>query len=245
MNLSPPRSSKGCNLPSTAHIAAHQHALIFDMDGTLVDNMAYHGKSWLAFFARRQQEIDAEAFFAATAGRQNHEIFRSYVTSASGDELSDTELAQLADEKEGLYRQLYAPHRQAVHGLLPLLAQAKSLNCALAVGTAAPPENIAFILDALDLRQHFASIVGGRDVARGKPEPDIFLLAAQRCAVAPEHCIVFEDAPLGVEAARRAGMRCVALCTTYAAEKFASFDNVIACVKDFSAIDLAQLLHKQ
>lgn len=238
MNSSPLHSSKGCNLPQL-HTAAH--ALIFDMDGTLVDNMAYHGKSWLAFFARRQQEIDAEAFFAATAGRQNHEIFRRYIAA----DLSDAELAQLADEKEGLYRELYAPHRQVVDGLLPLLAQAKALNCALAVGTAAPPENIAYILDALDLRQHFACVVGGRDVAHGKPEPDIFLLAAERCAVAPENCIVFEDAPLGVEAARRAGMRCVALCTTYAAEKFAPFENVIACVKDFSAIQLAQLLHKQ
>ncbi len=222
----------------TPSALAPQSAFIFDMDGTLVDNMAYHGQSWLAFFGRRQQEIDADAFFKATAGRQNHEIFRSYIAA----NLSDAQIAEMAHEKEGLYRELYAPHRKSVAGLLDLLAAAKAQQCALAVGTAAPPENITFILDALDLRQHFASVVGARDVARGKPEPDIFLLAAEKCGVAPENCIVFEDAPLGVEAARRAGMRCVVLCTTYAAAQFAEFENVLACINNFSEISVEQLL---
>ncbi len=217
-----------------------QRAFIFDMDGTLVDNMAYHGQSWLAFFERRQLSIDADAFFKATAGRQNHEIFRSYIA----DDLSTAQIAEMAQEKEGLYRELYAAHRKPVPGLLDLLAQAKAQQCALAVGTAAPPENISFILDALELRQHFACVVGAREVARGKPEPDIFLLAAQKCGVSPENCIVFEDAPLGVEAARRAGMACVVLCTTYPAAQFAEFENVLACINNFSEISVAQLLRK-
>ncbi|MBI3229480.1 MAG: HAD-IA family hydrolase [Burkholderiales bacterium] len=208
------------------------------MDGTMVDNMAYHAQSWLAFFARREQNLDEAAFFAATAGRQNHEIFRQFIAQ----DLSDAECAALAHEKESMYRQLYAAHRAPVPGLLNLLAEAKAAACALAVGTAAPPENVAFILDELALRPHFDAVVGSQEVARGKPEPDIFLAAAERCGVSTEGCIVFEDAPLGVEAARRAGMPCIALCTTYDAAQFADFPNVVACIRDFSEISLPQLL---
>jgi beta-phosphoglucomutase-like phosphatase (HAD superfamily) len=108
------------------------------------------------------------------------------------------------------------------------------------VATAAPTENIDFTLDGLDLRKQFDAIAGAADVARGKPHPDVFLLAAERRRPA-EHSIVFEDAPLGVEAARRAGMRAVVLTTTLPAEAFAEFDNVIAVVRDFSELDVGSL----
>src|SRR5213076_343061 len=122
-----------------------------------------------------------------------------------------------------------------------LLVQARQDGLALAVATAAPNANIEFILDGLELRGRFDAVAGAADVARGKPHPDVFLLAAERCGAAPEHCIVFEDAPLGVEAARRAGMRCVVLTTTLPAEAFAEFDNVIRIAPDFSALAMDQL----
>jgi beta-phosphoglucomutase-like phosphatase (HAD superfamily) len=109
------------------------------------------------------------------------------------------------------------------------------------VATAAPNANITFTLDGLDLRKHFDAVVGAADVARGKPHPDVFLLAAERCGVLPEHCIVFEDAPLGVEAARRAGMKAVVLTTTLPAEAFAEFDNVIHIASDFSQLTMDEL----
>jgi HAD superfamily hydrolase (TIGR01509 family) len=144
-------------------------------------------------------------------------------------------------EKESVYRELYAPHRKTVGGFDELIARARLEGAALAVATAAPARNNEFTLDGLDLRRHFDVIVGAADVARGKPNPDGFLLAAERCGVAPQGCIVFEDAPLGVEAARRAGMRCVVLTTTLPAEAFAGFDNVIAIASDFSALDIDAL----
>lgn len=214
-----------------------QRAFVFDMDGTIVDNMAFHTDSWLRFFALRGQTLDADEFFRATAGRQGREIMRSYL----GEHLTDDELALLDHEKESLYRELYAPHRKAVDGFDALIAQAKAQGVKLAVGTAAPPANVEFTLDGLDLRRHFDAIVGATDVARGKPHPDVFLKAAELCGVAPEHCIVFEDAPLGVEAARRAGMRCIVLTTTLPASSFAGFDNVIAIVGDFTELK-AELL---
>jgi beta-phosphoglucomutase len=209
-----------------------QQAFVFDMDGTIVDNMAFHTDSWLAFFERRGQGLDADAFFRATAGRQGGEIIRSYL----GEQLSADEVAALIHEKESVYRELYAPHLKAVDGFDELVAQAKSNGVKLSVGTAAPPANVAFTLDGLGLRGHFDAIVGASDVARGKPHPDVFLKAAELCGVAPEHCIVFEDAPLGVEAARRAGMRCIVLTTTLPASSFDGFDNVIAIVRDFTEL---------
>ncbi|KFI07790.1 HAD family phosphatase [Massilia sp. BSC265] len=209
-----------------------QRAFLFDMDGTIVDNMAFHTSSWVTFFERRGQAIDADEFFRATAGRQGGEIIRTYL----GEGLGDEEVAALNHEKESVYRELYAPHLKAVDGFDKLIQQAKANGVKLAVGTAAPPANVAFTLDGLGLRAHFDAIVGAADVARGKPHPDVFLKAAELCGVAPEHCIVFEDAPLGVEAARRAGMRCIVLTTTLPAASFAGFDNVIAIVRDFSEL---------
>ncbi|UMR29139.1 HAD family phosphatase [Massilia sp. MB5] len=212
-------------------------AFVFDMDGTIVDNMAFHTQSWLAFFARRGREVDADEFFRATAGRQGGEIMRSYL----GEHLSHEEVALLSHEKEELYRELYAPHLATVSGFDALTGAARADGVKLAVASAAPPSNIDFTLDGLDLRHRFDTVVCAADVERGKPHPDGFLLAAQRCGAAPEHCIVFEDAPLGVEAARRAGMRAVVLTTTLPAEAFAEFDNVICIARDFSELNIAEL----
>ena len=212
-------------------------AFVFDMDGTIVDNMAFHTRSWITFFERRGKAVDADEFFRTTAGRQGQEIIRSHLEQ----ELADDEVATLIHEKEGVYRELYAPHLRAVSGFEDLIATARASGTKLAVATAAPPANIEFTLDGLDLRRHFDAIVGAADVARGKPHPDVFLEAARRCGVAPEHCIVFEDAPLGVEAARRAGMRAVVLTTTLPASSFAEFDNIVAIVNDFAALDVDSL----
>ncbi|HEV7816420.1 MAG TPA: HAD family phosphatase [Janthinobacterium sp.] len=214
-----------------------QRAFIFDMDGTIVDNMAFHTRSWVAFFERRGHVIEPEAFFRDTAGRQGHEIMRTYL----GAHLSKEESALLDAEKEALYRDLYRPHLAAVAGFEQFLASARERRVALAVATAAPNDNISFTLDGLDLRRRFDAIAGAADVARGKPNPDVFLLAAERCGVAPADCIVFEDAPLGVEAARRAGMRAVVLSTTLPAAAFAEFDNVIRIVADYRSLDVEAL----
>ena len=214
-----------------------KRAFIFDMDGTIVDNMSFHTQSWITFFQRRGKDIDADEFFRTTAGRQGKEIIRSHM----GEHLLDDEVLTLNEEKEAVYRELYEPHRKTVAGFDELIASARESSVALAVATAAPNANIVFTLDGLDLRHHFDAVVGAADVARGKPHPDVFLLAAERCGVLPEDCIVFEDAPLGVEAARRAGMKAVVLTTTLPAEAFAEFDNVIHIASDFSQLTIDAL----
>lgn len=218
-------------------MTAPVRAFLFDMDGTIVDNMSFHTDSWVEFFKRRGRTIDRDAFFLATAGRHGREIIRAEM----GADLTGDEVTALNSEKEVVYRELYGPHRKTVTGFDALIAAAKVAGVKLAVATAAQASNVTFTLDGLDLRKHFDAVVTAADVPRGKPHPDVFLEAAHRVGAAPEHCIVFEDAPLGVEAARRAGMRCVVITTTLPAASFAEFDNVIAIVDDFAGLSVDAL----
>jgi beta-phosphoglucomutase family hydrolase len=208
-------------------------ALIFDMDGTLVDNMGVHGEAWGAWHDREGLPFDADAFFARTAGRTNAEIIAALYPERGAEGI-----AALGEAKEAVYRNIYGPRVRAVDGLLDLLDAAERRGLRLAVATAAPPSNIALVLDALSLRARFEAVVSPALGLRGKAHPDIFLHAAQQLGVPPSRCLVFEDAPLGVEAARRAGMRVVALTTTLGPGDFAAFDNVVETRPDFRGFDL-------
>lgn len=207
-------------------------ALIFDMDGTIVDNMRFHDDAWESWHASNRLPFDRTTFAARTAGMAGNEIISSYFPQAAVAELD-----AMSDAKEALYREAYLPHVAANAGFLELIARAEAAGVPMAVATAAPPANIEVVLDTLGLRQRFATIVSPSQGFRGKPHPDMFLAAAERMKVAPADCIVFEDAPLGVEAARRAGMRAVALLTMLDESGFAGFDNLIASARDFTALD--------
>ncbi|WP_089174422.1 HAD family phosphatase [Bosea sp. AS-1] len=207
-------------------------ALIFDMDGTIVDNMRFHDDAWESWHVSNRLPFDRTTFAARTAGMAGNEIISSYFPQAAVAELD-----AMSDAKEALYREAYLPHVAANAGFLELIARAEAAGVPMAVATAAPPANIEVVLDTLGLRQRFATIVSPSQGFRGKPHPDMFLAAAERMKVAPADCIVFEDAPLGVEAARRAGMRAVALLTMLDESGFAGFDNLIASARDFTALD--------
>ncbi|MGL4324926.1 MAG: HAD family hydrolase, partial [Beijerinckiaceae bacterium] len=208
-------------------------ALIFDMDGTIVDNMGVHNEAWAIWHARHNLPFDEATFFERTAGRHNPEIIGALMPGKSDDEL-----LAYGEEKEALYRDIYAPRVRAIDGFMDLLVDAERKGIPKAVGTAAPPGNIAVVLDALNLRPRFDTIVSPSQGFRGKPHPDMFLAAAERMKVHPAQCLVFEDAPLGVEAARNAGMKAVAMLTMLEEKAFADFSNVIACIRDFSQFDL-------
>ncbi len=207
-------------------------AFIFDIDGTIIDSMPFHTRSWDVFLARRGVATVGEDFFRRTAGRTGIEVMRELFGS-----LSDADAALFVREKEAIYRELFAAEFREITGFTAFARAAKSAGVRVACATAGDPDNIAFALAGLGLQDFFDAAVGAHDVERGKPEPDLFLLAAQRVGARPGECLVFEDAPLGIEGARRAGMRAVAIASTLSAEELGTAPHVIARANDFTTLD--------
>jgi HAD superfamily hydrolase (TIGR01509 family) len=218
-------------------MATPAQALLFDLDGTLVDSMPLHHAAWREWHRRHALPFDEDGFFAATAGRTNAEILRDLFPA-----LDEPVLAGMADEKERLYREAAVHSLQWVAGAPATIEAARRRGLKLAVCTASPLENIAVAIRRFALDALVDAIVSPADDLPGKPAPDIFLTAARRLGVPPAACLVFEDAPLGIEAARRAGMAAVALTTTLPAEAFGHFDNVLATRPDFLGLDLERLV---
>jgi beta-phosphoglucomutase len=210
--------------------------LIFDMDGTLVDNMHVHNDAWETWHQRHSLPFNREAFFRETAGRANREV----VAWAKPD-ASEIELETLGLEKEAIYRDIYRSQMVAMPGLLSIIAACEAHGQKMSVATAATPENAALVLDGLDLRRHFVTVVSPSMGYRGKPHPDLFLAAAEAMGLEPSQCVVFEDAPLGIEAAANAGMRAVGVMTMLD-EAALQAPNVVFSIKDFTDGRLKELL---
>jgi HAD superfamily hydrolase (TIGR01509 family) len=210
---------------------------IFDIDGTIIDSMPFHSRSWDVFAARHGLPPCGGDFFHKTAGRTGFELMREMFVAKSDDEVR-----ALVREKELIYRELFASEFREIAGFAAFARAAKAHGVRLACATAGDPDNIAFALGGLGMRGFFDAAVGAHDVARGKPDPDLFLLAAQRVGAKPSQCLVFEDAPLGIEAARRAGMRAVAITSTIEACELAAPAHVVACARDFTTLDPRALI---
>jgi len=212
-------------------------ALLFDMDGTIVDNMSHHLASWEELLSSRGCPIDLDDFFLRTSGRHSREILRDYLDAS----LSDDDCRALDAEKTAIYQRRYAPALRAIAGFETFVVEARSRGLSIGLCTAAPEANIRFVLDGLGIRRHFDTVVGAADVPRGKPAPDVFLAAAERFDIDPAHCLVFEDAPLGVQAAANAGMSAVAITTSLPPDAFSSCANVIATAPDYLGKGLYEL----
>ena len=214
-------------------------AFIFDMDGTLVDNMRHHTEAWRTLIEENGFEFNERKFLVETAGQTNREIIPGVFGAMSNERLSE-----LALRKEELYRERYLPHRTPVRGLVEFLDAARDLGIKMAVSTAASPANMAFILDGLDLRKYFSALTTSADVRRGKPDPEIFLLSAERLGVAPADSLVFEDAFFGFEAARRAGMKAVGLTTVNSAEEIIRTGSAVEVHSDYTSMQPDELIAK-
>lgn len=219
-------------------------ALIFDMDGTLVDSMPYHEKAWNLMMSELGVVVDRFEFFTWSAGLTNKEIFPRLL----GRAVSPDELAQLAGHKEALYRDCYREFMKVMPGAINLLTRARAQGVKTALGTAAPPENIDLVIGGMNLHEYFPVIVGGADAKNGKPDPEIFLRCAEKMKIEPARCIVFEDTPAGIEAAYRAGMRCVAITTTLNEAQVRALTNtahLIAVANNFLDDKIARLLGRR
>ncbi len=187
---------------------------IFDMDGVLLDNLSYHLRAFQQLGREQGRELTREQI-EAVFGRKNDDMLRVLL----GRELNRQELDALADRKEAIYRDLARPDvgRLVVPGLLSFLDRLRGAGLHMAVATSGPRENVNLVFDGLGIGPYFSAVVTGRDVVRGKPHPDAFLLAAARLGLPASDCVVFEDSRSGIQAGLAAGARCVALATTHSA----------------------------
>ncbi len=204
------------------------HGLIFDMDGTMIDSMPYHAQSWVAFARNHGLTIEVAELLRRTTGRTGAECMELLFNRR----MEPRECWALIHQKEEIYRALFAPVFTEVPGFKAFFGHAHSRGLRLGVGTAGDKHNIAFAMQHLKMDPLPHAMVGGDEGLPGKPEPAIFLEAARRIGADPNACIVFEDAPFGIEAARRAGMRAVAVCTSHRADELTG-DHVIAHIASY------------
>lgn len=216
-------------------------AYLFDMNGTMIDDMGFHLIAWANVLNNElHANLTNEQVKLQMYGKNEELLARvfgeGHFTQAQAD--------AIALDKEKAYQAAYKPHLQLISGLGPVLAAAKSKGIKMAIGTAAIPFNIDFVLDNLDLRDYFPVVVSANDVKLSKPHPEVFLKCAELLGVEPAKCIVFEDAPKGVEAALNAGMKAVAVTTLHEAHEFAQYPNIIAFIKDYNDPAIQELLQR-
>lgn len=212
-------------------------ALVFDLDGTIVDNMFLHAEAFAVFAERHGLPALTPADRAKLDGRRNSEIFPVLF----GREMGAAEWQAYEHEKEGLYRELSRGRLTLVAGLTALLTWCSERAVAVALATSAPALNVQHTLSETGLGHAFPTIVRGDQVPRGKPAPDVFLEASRQLAVPAADCVVFEDAPMGVAAAKAAGMRVVAITSSFTAAQFAALPDPpdLACADFVAALEAA------
>ncbi|MCC7191778.1 MAG: HAD-IA family hydrolase [Phycisphaeraceae bacterium] len=183
-------------------------AVIFDMDGVLIDSYEAHFQSWIDLARETGKKFNREDFTWAF-GRTSRETVVKYW----GSDLSPERVAQLDDRKEELYRVIIADKLPVMPGVMALMDDLHRNGFMMAVGSSGPPENVYVTVDQLG-RSRFDAIVTGKDVKKGKPNPEVFLTAAKKLGLEPNHCAVIEDAPAGIAAAKAAGMVAIGLTST-------------------------------
>jgi HAD superfamily hydrolase (TIGR01509 family) len=187
-------------------------ALVFDMDGTMVDNMGVHIDVWKEFGRRRGWAADAPDY----EEKVGHGTLADVLGRVFGRPATAAELDSIGEAKEALYRETYASRMAPVPGLRELLAAARAAGVRIAMATNGNRANADFVLDGLGLREDFGVVVVGSDVRRGKPDPETFALAVSRLGLPPARCVAFEDSPHGIASAKSAGLSAVGLATTFA-----------------------------
>lgn len=206
------------------------YALIFDMDGVIVDNTDYQAEAFQLLFREHGLTTNARHMLERLNGMPATAILKSVFRHP----VPEKDLKRYADQREFLYRVLYWEKRKEITGLTDFLKAARQAGFKIALGTGSASDTIGYIIDHLHLRPFFDVITGTADVAKGKPHADTFTVAARELGIPPERCIVFEDAVLGEQAAYRAGMRCIGLDTSVTADKFQSPMKII---HDFTELE--------
>ncbi|HEY4108001.1 HAD family phosphatase [Puia sp.] len=217
---------------------AKPEAFIFDLNGTMVDDMQYHNIAWHSILNEDlKANLTREEVAKQMYGKNEELLDRVF----GKGHFTPEQIARISEKKERSYQAAFKPHLQLIKGLPAFLEKAQTHNIKMAIGSAAIPFNIDFVLDNLGLRHYFTAIVSADEVAISKPDPETFLLGAKLLNANPKNCIVFEDAPKGVEAALRAEMPCIVLTTMHEKEEFHRYPNVLRYIADYTDPSIEEL----
>lgn len=208
-------------------------AFIFDLNGTMINDMQYHALAWYDILNNdlkaglTHDEVKVQMY-----GKNEELLERIF----GKNYFPASKVKELSIKKERRYQETYLPNLALINGLQQFLERAKKAGIVMAIGSAAIPFNIDFVLDNLHVRHFFKTIVSADDVTTSKPEPETFTRCAELLNVSPEKCLVFEDAPKGVEAANNAGMKTIVLTTMHSKEEFKSYNNIITFIEDYTSV---------
>jgi HAD superfamily hydrolase (TIGR01509 family) len=206
-------------------------AFLFDLNGTMINDMGYHWEVWSDILINDLgATISRDEVKKNMYGKNDDMLFRVF----GKDKFTPEKRAEISIEKERRYQKIYKPHLDLIPGLFDFMNLAKAHQIKMAIGSAAILFNIDFVLDNLNIRHYFNAIVSADDVTDSKPHPETFLKDAELIGVTPSACVVFEDAPKGVESAMNAGMNCVVLTTMHDEYEFKQYPNVIMFIKDYT-----------
>jgi beta-phosphoglucomutase family hydrolase len=214
----------------------HLEAVLWDLDGVIADTGDYHYRAWRQVFRERGVEFRKEDFMKFF-GRRHDTIIRF----ALGDTLTPEEFDRLTEKKQRTYRQLLSGNIVALPGAVELIRELNASHIKTAIASSAPVPNIDIILRGLGIADCFQAVVSGPEVPESKPDPDIFLLAAIKLDAKPAGCVVIEDAIAGVTAARRAGMKCVAVTNSHPEDSLYEADLIVATLQEVSVEALSRL----
>lgn len=209
-------------------------AVLFDMDGVIIDSNPYHKDAWMAFCRRYQVELKEEDVPKYIYGKTN----KMALVDVFQREFSPEESFRMSEEKEAIYRDLHRADISLIKGLPALLESFQQHQVPLAVCTNAPVANLDFMLEETGIRPYFQVLIDASKVSKGKPDPEIYLKAAQMLGISPDRCIVMEDSTVGVEAGLRAGMKVVAITTTHSRQELSHTHLVI---DDFDELHVDKL----
>lgn len=213
-------------------------AFLFDLNGTMIDDMHFHLKIWHDVLNNDLgANLSVEEVRSHMYGKNDELLARIF----GAGKFTQQQVEEITQRKEEKYQAMYRPHLDLLPGLFTFLEKAHKSGIKMAIGSAAIPFNIDFVLDNLNIRHYFGAIVSAHDVIESKPHPEVFLKAAKLLGVEPSSCVVFEDAPKGVEAARNAGMKSVALTTMHSREEFKHPDDVLMFLADYTSRELCSL----
>lgn len=215
-----------------------QIAVLFDMDGVIVDSNPWHKKALDIFFQRNNLKVSEEDLKTKLWGRAN----KDWIPDIFDVKLSKEEVRSLSLEKEAIWREIYEGSVEPVKGLEAFLEQLKEAKVLATVSTSATTENVKFVLEATAFERFFDAIIDERSFSVGKPDPEVYLTSAMALGIGPEHCIVIEDSLSGVKAGKAAGMKVIGITTTHSKAELSDCDSVIDDFTQLSVQDLNALL---